>query len=445
MELSSSSQSGYRLCISNVSFSEFLREDYLILILLVILILFSAFFSSTETAISASNKIKIKNKAEEGNTNAKVANNLVQDFENTITAILIGNNIVNIAMGSIATLLALRLGISTMIITIIITLIVIIFGEVLPKTIAKRKAESLTLLVAKPFKLISFILRPLTIVFSGISKLATSIFCKNSSPTVTKDDVYTYIESLDDSQTIDGDESNLLYSAFEFGDIRVGDIYTPKGDMVYIDIKRMSKEGIKQIIDENSFSRYPVCNDGIDNVIGVLRLREYIDHILSEKPFEIMDIIDNTCFVTVDANVDSLLNQMRKHKIHMAIIKDEDEKTLGIATMEDMLEELVGEIWDEKENSLEDFKKISENKFEIDANLSVISAFELMEYDDFDREECGHQTLESWIYHDLNRSKRLYRDMHFIYERLDIKITKLRYGRVAKIEVVVAPPKEVVE
>lgn len=444
MDLSSSSLTDYRLYI-NLRFSEFIKDNYLILILLFVLVLFSGFFSSIETAISASNKIKIKNKAEEGNTSAKVANNLVTNFDKTITAILIGNNIVNIAMASIATLLALHLGVATTIVTIIITCIVIIFGEVIPKSLAKKRPEGYTIFIAKPFKIIYVILNPLTMIFVFISKQFTKMFSLKKAPTVTEDDVYTYIESLDDNESLDDEESNLLYSAFEFKDILVGDIYTPKRDMVYIDIKNMNHEEIVQIFNENSFSRYPVCDGSIDNVIGILRLREYIDNYRSNNNFLITDIIDPTSFVSVDMNLDSLLNHMRKNKIHMTIIKDDNNKTIGLATMEDLLEELVGEIWDEKDNSLEDFKRTNTNTFEIDANLSVISAFELMEYDDFDREECGHQTLESWISNDLNTGEKIYRGKIFYYERLEIKVIKMRSNKIAKVEITVTSFKEVAE
>ncbi len=426
------------LDVQTANFMSSVSENAGIIVFLLIMLLMSAYFSSSETAITAISRARIKAMADGGERRAKTANRLLNNFEKTFTTILVGNNIVNIAIASFATVLALRLdGVDAAEMTAIVTVAVILFGEIIPKAIANQLGEKFTLFVTPTLNFLSFILTPITALFTAISKLLTRLFAKKEEPTVTEDDVIDIIEDMAEEGSIDSDESRLLYSAFEFGDVTVNDIFTDKRDMIYLSVE-MTSEEILEAIKQSAYSRLPVCKGDTDNVVGVLRVKDYLEkHIAGEEP-DIWELMNEPYFVSPEAKIDELLSSMKRLKKPFALVRSRGNRILGVVTLEDMLEELVGEIWDENDKIEEKFKELSPDTFEISADLSVVSAFEMMDYDDYDRDECGHYTLRKWVGRMLHRVPSA--GTEFSYRRLDIKVARVFRGRLISLIFTVNPP-----
>ena len=430
-----------RLCLllnasTKFSLSNFIGENSGLLLTLLALLFFSAFFSSCETAITAPSKVRIKAMADGGDKSAKVAFKLMDNFDRSITDILVGNNIVNLAMGSISTLLAIHAGISPTVMTICITVVVILFGEVIPKAIAKETSEAYTVKIAMPLKFVSFVFTPISAIFGLISKGLTKLFSKEE-PSVTEDDVIEIIEDMEEEGSIDSDESRLLYSAFEFDDVSVNDILTDRRDMLCLDIEQ-SDEEILNIIKNSPYSRLPVYKGNPDNCIGVLRIREYLERYFKGEKIELRKLLDTPLFVSPDTKIDELLSVMKRIRKPFALVKTRANRIIGLVTMEDMLEELVGEIWDENDKIEDKFRQIDENTFIISADLSVVSAFEMMDYDDFDRDECGHYTLRKWMGRLLGRVATVGATAE--YRQLEITAEKVFRGRLVSLKFKINPP-----
>lgn len=409
------------------------------IIALILLLLFSAYFSSSETAITAISRVRIKAMADNGDKKAKTALKLVKNFEKTLTTVLVGNNIVNIAMGSLSTLLAIHLGFEPLIVTIVVTLAVLIFGEVTPKAIIKNLGERYTLAVAPSLSFFSLILTPFSALFALLSRLLTKLFAKKDTPSVTEDDVIDMIEDMEEDGAIDSDESRLLYSAFEFGDVSVNDIFTDRRDMVCLDIASTPDE-VLSFVKDASYSRIPVYKGDVDNIVGILLVREYLEaHLCGQKP-TLRKLLHTPYFTSPDAKIDEVLSAMKKLKKPLAIVKTRAGRTIGLVTMEDMVEELVGEIWDENDRIEEKFRKLDDTTFEINADLSVVSAFEMMDFEDFDRDECGHYTLRKWVGRRLGRVPTV--NTKLAYRNLDITVNKVFKGRLLWLTFKINPPIE---
>ena len=419
--------------------TEFLSDNTGLLFALLALLFFSAFFSSSETAITAPSKVKIKAMADGGKKSAKTAYKLMDNFDKSITNILVGNNIVNLALGSISTLLAMHAGISATAMTVIVTITVILFGEVIPKALAKEMGEKYTLQIAGPLRFISFILTPIAVVFRLISKGLTKLFEKEEVPTVTEEDVIDIIEDMEEEGSLDSDESRLLYSAFEFDDVSVNDILTDRRDIIAIDVDSPHDE-VLEIVKTSPYSRLPVYKGNFDNCIGVLRIREYLEAYLKGESTELRPLLDTPLFVSPDRKIDELLSDMKRIRKPFALVKTKAGRIIGLVTMEDMLEELVGEIWDENDKIEDKFRELSEDTFEVSADLSVVSAFEMMDYDDYDRDECGHYTLRKWMGRLLGRVPTVGSKCE--YRRLEITAEKVFRGRLISLKFKINPPSE---
>jgi CBS domain containing-hemolysin-like protein len=317
-----------------------------------------------------------------------------------------------------------------MVMTLCVTATVILFGEVLPKALAKEMAESYTLRIAAPLSIIGVLLTPISALFTLISRLVTKLFAKTAEPTVTEDDVIDIIEDMEEEGSLDSDESRLLYSAFEFGDVTVNDIYTDRRDIICIDVE-LCEEEILNIVKNSPYSRIPVYRGDIDNCIGILRIREYLESYIKGLSPDLKTLLDPPFFVTPETKIDELLSDMKRLRKQLAIVKTRSGRVIGIVTMEDMLEELVGEIWDENDRIEDKFRQTDENTFEISADFSVVSAFEMMDYEDYDREECGHYTLRKWMGRMLGRVPSV--GSKCSYRRLDITAEKVFRGRLISL------------
>lgn len=317
------------------------------LILFVVLVFLSAFFSGCETAFSYANKIRIKIKADDGNKTAKLVLKILNKFDSSIITILIGNNIVNTAASTIATVFVVsKLGdtIGPIIATLVTTIIVFLFGELTPKSFSKANADKLVNFYAYPLYALIIIFSPLSFLYSLILKLINKIFKnKEDDSSITEDDFSNIIEHIEEEGLLEEDESDIIQSALDFGDIKVKEIITKKEDMVAINIDKINKKTIISFLMEEKFSRIPVYSGTIDNIIGILHVRTYLKEILLHNNYSISRVLIKPYFVTADMNIDDIFEELRKGKTHIAIVVDKN-KTIGMITMEDILEKLVGEI-----------------------------------------------------------------------------------------------------
>ena len=319
-----------------------------LLIAILILIMLSAFFSATETAFSSLNKIKMKNAAADGDKRAAKVMKLESNFDRFISTILIGNNIVNITTTTLATILFGLLiensGVANTVSTVVMTVAVLIFGEISPKTIAKKSPEYFALTTVSAVQIVCYILFPLTWLFGLWQKLINKIFKRKGDDNFTDDELITIVDEAQTGGNIDEYEGDLIRSAIEFDDLTVIDILTPR-----VDVKAV-KQGtdmhtVIRIFKETGFSRLPVYKDTIDNIVGVLNEKDFYNAYLSGAKSINGVVSDNLIYATPFEKISSLLRKLQKAKTHIAIVVDEFGGTLGIVTLEDILEELVGDIW----------------------------------------------------------------------------------------------------
>jgi len=351
-----------------------------LLVLLALLLIASAFFSSTETAYSSVNIIRLRNYMEEKRKGAKKAVYIAEKFDVTLTTILIGNNFVNIFATTIAAYILVNLignaTISNLINTIGMTTIVLIFGEIIPKSYAKENAEKHALRFAGLMYLIIKILWPITWLFIKLKKSIFRRATKSSSPYITEEELESIIDVMETEGVIDCDDANLIQSAISLNDRTVYDIMTPRVDIVAIEVDS-SIESIKDIFFEHQFSRIPVYREDKDDMIGVLSERDFFTAILKNEKIDIEKLISKPYFVSKSTKVNDLIKNMQMIKKHFAIVSDEYGGTSGIVTMEDALEELVGEIYDEYDEVEEtEIVKIEENKYIISTEYDLEELFE---------------------------------------------------------------------
>ena len=404
------------------------------IIVLVILILFSAFFSATETAFSSLNKIRVKMMADEGNRRAALVYNMTDNFDRLLTTVLIGNNIVNIASTSIATVLFISLlggAKGPSVSTIVMTVIVLIFGEITPKSIAKEKPEAFAMFSAPFLKLLFYVFIPFIWFFGLWKKMLKAIFKLESNDAITGDELLNIVEEAEDSGGIDEEESDLIRSAISFSELTAEDILTPRVDIIAVD-KSDDEDKIAHIFEQSKFSRLPVVADNVDNIIGFIHIRDFSRVKFSEDiQFNIDDIIKSTTFVAKSMPVNDLLKLMQSKKTHMAVVTDEYGGTIGIVTLEDILEELVGEIWDEADEVVEDF---TENE---DGTLSVLCSTQLDKM--FDRldmstdDDSESVSVGGWVIEQLCKIPEV--GDKFSYEELDVVVTKVENRRIIEISV----------
>lgn len=407
----------------------------------VVLIFLSAFFSSTETAFSSVSKIRLKNLADNGNKKAKTALYVAEHYSKALSTILVGNNIVNIANSSLATVFFVNLvgeAQGTVLSTVVITVVVLIFGEVFPKNFAINNSEKICMTFAPILKFLMVIFTPISVVLMGINKLYEKIAKKDSisEPSVTEDELKYIIESIEEEGVLEQQESELVQSALEFDEKTAEEILTPRVDMVAIDIDD-SVEEITELVLKERYSRIPVYRDNIDKIIGVLHTRDYLEALINshEKP-NIEAMLQPAHFIYKTKKLSALLADFKYNKIHLAVVTDDYGGILGIVTMEDLLEQIVGEIWDEDEEEERLFLKISDNKYEVSGDMSISDMLELFDkpskYIETDSNSVGGWALEQLS--DIPESGE-----SFTYKELEINIREVIDQRILSMIIVYKP------
>ena len=360
--------------------------------LYVVFLLFSAFFSAAEGAYARANTIRLRSLSEDGDKRAGIALRIVEDFDRSLTTILVGNNIANIGCASLAAVFALDIyeamraagsgvseGAVTAVATVITTLIVLFFSELTPKNYAKCHSEKLALAFARPTRALTILLAPISIVFRGISHLMSRLFGGGKTPTITEEELSTIIEDVEEQGDLDESQGKLLQSALEFSRNTVSDVLTLREDMVTLPITASVQE-VYTVVRDSSHSRIPVYEGDTDHIIGILPVRSFLRAYIREKTADVRSLLLPPFYVEPDRPIDGLLDVMRQARTSMAIVKDENGHVCGLVTMEDLLEELVGEIWDEEDVVNENFSKLGGGRFEMSASFSPADAFRLMKY-----------------------------------------------------------------
>ena len=371
-----------------------------LLVALIILILFSGFFSATETAFSCANKIKLRTLASNGNKRAtKVLVLAEENFDMLISTILVGNNIVNISAATISTLLfALLIKNpkidSSFVSTAVTTVVVLIFGEITPKFIAKTYPEKLAMLFYPVIRFFTYIFKPINIIFSGWKKFISVAFKLKNEEIITEEEIITIVEEAKEDGTLKQEETELIKSVIEFDDQEVENIYTPRVNLVAVDINS-SMEDIQKVFQTTKFSRLPVYLETIDQIIGTIHQSDFYS-LLFTKATSVKSILKEPYFTTSHTKISKLLNQLQKNKTPMAIVLDEYGGTLGIATMEDILEELVGEIWDEHDVEIAHYFKEDDTTYIVNGNAPTDIIFELFNHED-EKDNFEANTVSGWI------------------------------------------------
>ena len=400
------------------------------IIIMVICLISSAYFSATETAFSCANKTRLRALAEKGNKKAAVAAALAEKYDKLISTILIGNNIVNIALASLGTVVfAQKFGENkgATISTVVITIAVLIFGEITPKSIANDFPEKFSMFSAPFIKFLIYLFMPLNFIFSAWQKLIGKLFKVEQDDNMAQEELLMMVEEAEQEGDIDTDEGDLLRNAIEFSDLKAEDILTHRVDLEALPIDSAKKE-IAQKFTETRFSRIPIYEDNIDNIVGVIHQKDfYVGSGITTA--NIKDIISPVLFVHQSENVDDLLKKLQKEKSHMAVIVDEYGGTLGIVTMEDILEELVGEIWDEHDEVVEEFKELDENTFIIDCNMNLDDFCE-----EFDIEtESDSVSVGGWVAEQIGNIPDV--NDSFTFENLVVTVIETESHRASTVKV----------
>ncbi|MBR3962512.1 MAG: HlyC/CorC family transporter [Oscillospiraceae bacterium] len=363
-----------------------------------VLVLMSAYFSATETAFNSLNVTKLKISAEKGDKGAILMLRLIEDYNRLLTTILVGNNIVNIALSAMATVFFIELvgDAGATLSTAVITVVVLIFGEITPKSVAKESPEAFARFSAPIINFLAVILTPINYIFSLWKKLISIIFKSSDEQAVTEEELLSMVDEVEQSGGIDEQESELIRNAMELNENCAADIATPRVDIEAVE-KNWTKEEVAEVFVETGYSRLPVYVDSIDNIIGIIHRTDFYNNYEVENISDTM--LTKPLFVPTTMKLGALLKLLQKSKCHMAVVTDEYGDTYGIVTMEDILEELVGEIWDEHDEIEED---MSENKgvYTVSGSMNPEELFEEL---GMDIEEVPYATISGWIMDELNK------------------------------------------
>lgn len=397
----------------------------------------SAYFSATETAFSSLNKTRIKTLAEDGHKRAKLVLKLSNDYDRLISTILIGNNIVNILAASLGTLMFVKLlgeDIGATVSTVVVTVVVLIFGEISPKSIAKDFPEKFAMFSAPIIQFLIWILTPLNFLFWLWKKFLSLFLKKKDDEKLSQAELLMFVEEVQEGGSIDTNEGHLLRNAIEFGDLKAEDILTHRVDLEALPVDATPEEVAEQF-ENSKFSRLPVYKEDIDHIVGILHLKDFygINGITTQP---ISEIMTPPLFIHRTEKISDLLKQLQTTKSHMAVVVDEYGGTLGIVTMEDILEELVGDIWDEHDDVLEDVRNIGYDTYRVNCSMSMDDFCQQFDID----AQSESSTVNGWISEQLDKIPE--KGDKFSYKNLDITVTDIDSHRPLFVLVHVNPVEE---
>ena len=400
---------------------------------IVILVMCSAYFSATETAFTSLNTIRMKTWAENGDKRAARALAVGEDYDKLLSSILIGNNIVNITATTISTLLFTKIFVTygATISTVVITIVVLIFGEISPKSVAKEFPERFAMFSAPILRVIILVLTPLNFLFSMWKKLLSKIFKPSGDDGITEEELMGIVDQAESEGGLDAHEGDLIRASIEFNELDVSDILTPRVDLVAVDEESTMQE-VGALFVENGYSRLPIYHETIDNIIGVVHQKDFYKARVRGEDRLAM-IKSPVVYTTPNTKIFKLLRILQMNKVHMAVVVDEYGGTEGIVTLEDILEELVGEIWDEHDEVTEFLHKQPDGSYNIDCTTDLDDMYDLFEI----KGECEASTVSGWVLEQIDRIPK--QGDHFIAEGLEVTVTAVDNRRVMEINVKPVP------
>ena len=409
----------------------------LLILLVVFLIALSAFFSSTEIAFAQANKPRVKSLADDGDKKAVRAQKIIDDYVHAISTILVGNNLVNIAATSVVTLLCTGYYFkdnanAELIASGIATLLLLIFGEIFPKLLAADHANTLTLNGSGLLAFFMKLFKPLVVVVGGLVKALSPLWTpKEEVPDMTDEELELVVDSIQEEGVISESEGELIKSAIGFSDITARDILIPRVDMIAYDIDDPLEELLADA-DAMSCSRIAVYRENIDHIIGILPTKQLMKAVLMEETVDVESMLVEPVFVHMTKPAKEILQEFRENRTNMAVVLDEYGGTMGILTTEDILEEIVGEIYDETDEVEQDYKELSQDTFLVEGDLNIEDAFEVIGYEPKDF-ESEYTTVSGWVTEQLNRFPEV--GDSFDYDTLHVKVMSVQGPIVEQVEI----------
>ena len=424
-----------------MTFAEHFMHMWWAYVVILVMICLSAYFSASEIAFNSANKMRLRKAAEAGSRTAKIAHDICNRFTTSLSAILIGNNLANIAISTCTTLIVLNLfrdniALASAISTVLITVIILIFGEIIPKILAKQNADTVARIIATPTRIITIFLSPFVFIVMALLFVLRKIWGndhKDDEPTVTEDELVSIIDTVEEEGVIDEGQGELLQSTLDFSDTTIEKIMTPRIDLTAIDINDDEEKINLLLSDMTQFSRLPVYEDSIDNIVGVLSLTRYYKATLDEEKPDIRSMLLKPCKLHKTMKLPAALTKLREAKMHLAIVIDEYGGTLGVVTMEDILEELVGDIWDDTDVIVTECISTGENTYEVIGDMSIDDFFEEIDFVKPEDFTCEYITMGGWAIEMLDADPHV--GDSFRYENIFVIVAQMAEERVTKLTV----------
>ena len=404
---------------------------------LVFCVIMSGYFSATETAFTSLNRVRLKSWADGGDQRAARTLALAEDYDKLLSTLLIGNNIVNNVATTIGAVLFIHLideVTGPTVSAIVLTVVILIFGEVSPKSLAKESPERFAMFATPLLGVLRTVLTPLNFLFTQWKRLLSKVFRKSADGGITEEELVTLVDQAESEGGLDQHESKLIRAAIEFHDLEVEEILTPRVDIVAVEDTE-SMEEIAKTFAENGYSRLPVYHEDIDNIIGVIHEKDF--HAARYRGLtSVKEMLGPMLYTTGNTKISELLRILQREKAHMVIVVDEYGGTEGLVTLEDIVEELVGEIWDEHDEVIEEFKKQEDGSYLISCSADLTDLFDLFKI----KGECDSNTISGWVMEQVGRVPE--EGDHFQAEGLDVIVTRVEHRRVIEIQVRVLPEEE---
>lgn len=410
-----------------------MESDSISLIIIIVCIVMSAYFSATETAFSSLNKIRIKNMAEKGNKKAALVMKLSESYDSLLSTILIGNNIVNILSASLATVLFVKIlgdEAGTSVSTAVTTVIVLIFGEVSPKSIAKESPEKFAMFSAPLLRVLVFLLTPFNFLFKQWKKFLSLIIKSEEDGGITEEELLSIVEEAEEDGGINEQESMIIQNAIDFTEQEAIDVLTPRIDITGVSTTA-TKEEIAKIFTETAYSRLPLYEETLDHIIGIIYHKDFYNYVYNTDK-DISEIVKPVIFIPKSKKIGVLLKELQQKKSHIAVVLDEYGGTVGIITLEDILEELVGEIWDEHDEVSQDIEVKSEKECLVSGNANLEKVFEVLSLES-DEEHIKALTVNGWLMDILGRVPK--ENDSITYKDFTITVLEMDENRVEKVQI----------
>ena len=403
------------------------------LLLLIVLLVFSAYFSASETAFSTVNKIRLKNYADNGSKKAKMALDIAENYDRTLSTILVGNNVVNTASAALMTVVATEMfGTSgAAVATAVTTVLVLIFGEILPKSYSKQHSESFALSTSGSMHFLIVALTPVVSFFLLLQKAMSKLSGGSNAPSVTEEELKYIIDTIEEEGVMEENEVELVQSALDFHDVPVQKLLTHRVDVVAVDVQQDIQE-IVQLTMKERFSRVPVYENSIDSIIGILQTRDLLEALVKGETPNIRSMMTEPLFVHKTKTASSMLAEFKRKKAHIAIVTDDYGGTMGIVTMEDLLEKIVGEIWDEDEEIESEFQSLADGSYEVSGDMDIEDMFAQFDY--YNRNfDSDASTMGGWAMEMLEHLPQP--GETFLYDGFAIEVLAVDEQRVTKLKV----------